>query len=125
MECNEIILSFVILLASGFFWGYDRRERKKQRSFEAVSVVHKDDIFKKYRNYNEARKLLNYFEHISVLIQYKHIDELIVKKMFKTKFISTYYTYKQQIEKERGKNPRVYINYFKQVEKWETEDSKT
>ena len=119
-----------IFLGGVIFWFSERRERKKTRTFEAVSVSYKEEFFIEAGRVEHTGeiddpdlvKLLNYFEHISILVQEKHISDSIVKKMFKTRFITTYYKWEQEISDLRSKNPKTFINYKNQVLLWEKDN---
>ena len=66
--------------------------------------------------------VLNYFEHLSLLCADHVIDEIILRKAFRTAFLTYYTTLKEFIEDEQrgnsGANSKIYINYVSIIQKW-------
>jgi hypothetical protein len=66
--------------------------------------------------------ILNYFEHLSLLSTDNVIDEEILKKGFRTAFISLYSNLKEYIEEEQrgnnGANAKIYISFVSICQKW-------
>ncbi|HMH21396.1 MAG TPA: DUF4760 domain-containing protein [Puia sp.] len=76
-------------------------------------------------NMNTRKSLtavLNYFEHLSLLCADNVIDEEMLKKTFRTAFITYYTNLKEFIEDEQrgnaGANSRIYINFADITKKW-------
>jgi hypothetical protein len=67
--------------------------------------------------------ILNYFENLSLLIEDGMIDEEILKKCFRTLFITYYHNLKEYINDEQsgnsGGNSKIYINFVRLCKKWE------
>jgi hypothetical protein len=80
----------------------------------------------KNENLNIRKSLisvLNYFEHLALLSGDEVINEEIVKKAFRTAFITLYTTVREYIEDEQrgnsGANYRIYINFVQLSKKWQ------
>ena len=66
--------------------------------------------------------VLNYFEHLALLLGDGVINEDIVKKAFRTAFVTLYSNLKEYIEDEQrgnsGANSKIYINFVELSKKW-------
>ena len=66
--------------------------------------------------------ILNYFENLSLLLEDGVIDEDILKKCFKTLFLTYYNAIKEYIEDEQrgnnGGNSKIFINFVTLCKKW-------
>lgn len=66
--------------------------------------------------------VLNYFEHLSLLSCDSVINEDILKKAFRTAFVTYYTNLKGYIEDEQrgnsGGNSKIYINFVQMARKW-------
>lgn len=76
--------------------------------------------------YEDRRSLiaiLNYFENLSLLLEDGMIDEDILKKCFRTLFLTYYHNLKEYIKDEQsgnsGGNSKIYINFVRLCNKWE------
>ncbi len=76
-----------------------------------------------YENRRSLIAILNYFENLSLLIEDGMIDEEILKKCFRTLFITYYHNLKEYIHDEQsgnsGGNSKIYINFVRLCKKWE------
>ena len=66
---------------------------------------------------------LNYFENISTMIETGHIDKVIIKKAFKSLFISYYRVLRNYIDFRQKEYPDSWMYYEKISKKW-IEDNK-
>ncbi|NII26875.1 DUF4760 domain-containing protein [Pseudoflavitalea sp. X16] len=66
--------------------------------------------------------VLNYFENLALLVYDKVIDEAILKKAFRTAFLTYYNNLKEYIEDEQrgnnGSNCRIFINFVSLSKSW-------
>lgn len=66
--------------------------------------------------------VLNYFEHLSLLCADNVIDEEILRKAFRTAFVTYYLNLKEYIEDEQrgndGANSKIFINFVEITKKW-------
>ena len=65
--------------------------------------------------------ILNYFEHLSLLIDEDFVEETVIKKCFKTLFIDYFSRLKRYIECMAEDKPRIFMNFIKIAQKWQTE----
>ena len=69
--------------------------------------------------------VLNFFEHLALLKADGVINEEILKKAFRTAFITLYSNLKEYIEDEQrgnsGANAKIYINFVELAKKWLSE----
>ncbi|WP_417289631.1 DUF4760 domain-containing protein [Corallibacter sp.] len=62
--------------------------------------------------------VINYFEQLSILIENGHVEEKIIKKTFKTVFISTFILMKPYIDYRQQESRTIWCNFENMSNKW-------
>jgi len=107
-------------IAKRFVRPYKNKLSKQEMLDEFISKLYEEEHI-------ETRmaliSLLNYFEHLSLLCADNVIDEEILRKAFRTAFITLYWSVKEYIIWEQsgnaGANAKIYVNYVQTCNKWQ------
>ncbi len=96
---------------------------KNSERIEELGDASKVQKFDEYLTENSKERshlvlVLNYFENICTMIETGHINDDIVKKAFKSLFISYYRTLKHFIDLRQKEYPDSWMYYEKITKKW-------